>query len=205
MANRFLTGSELARLCGVSRQAITAAAKSGTLWRDPQTDRFDVQNDANLAYIEAKLADADIGSDAAADDDTAEDADPSIRRLKSDKLIAEIARTQEQQRKLAFANEVTIGRLVPVDMLRPLAGGIGQSVRSILLTIPDRLAPNVVAAVRSGQDEQQVRGMIENELDAGLERFVRSIETAIDAGLGDYIRSAGVPVESDDDDEEVDA
>lgn len=180
MAKRFLNGPEFGRLCGVTKQAIAAAAKSGRLHRDSKTGRYDVQADVNLAFLEEHLAIAEAEAAEIDDDPGADENSPSFRALRLAKLRAEVLRIESATEKIELFNATARGDVLATGMVMAYASAFGSGCSIYLTRLPQRIAPRLVAAVQSGHPETVLQ-LLEEEIDDSLQRALAMGDHASDA------------------------
>lgn len=174
MKNTFLNGSELARLTGMTRQAVSIAAKQGRLFRDPGTGKFDTRHPVNTAFIEqAKAAEAAVKSDTPPEEVPAE-----LRDLYQRKLLAETRRAEAQAKKIGLEVAQKQGTLI---LKQDVALGFGAfifGIENYFLILGKRIA--------RGDSELQLR--IDKEVSEAITRTkkhaVAEVRRILDIDLG---------------------
>ena len=136
MKTEFISGSEFARLCGVSRQAIDAARKVGTVHRDDVTKKYDLTNKTNSAYYELSTVQQTQKQGSEKPEDLPED----LRSMAAAKLAAEVRRVEATALKLELANEIQAGRLMDVKMIDVFMGAIAAANRDFFLPLGKSLS-----------------------------------------------------------------
>jgi phage terminase Nu1 subunit (DNA packaging protein) len=178
-----LSTTELRQLTGRSRQAINKAEREGRLHRDPHTQRFDPSHTTNRLFIERSQIEsgAQDPDDEPADPDEAPD---DMSELYRQKVEREIARIDEQIRKLQISNAREARDLVDLEVVTRVAGRFAASLRTNILTIPSRIA-------RGNKElEQEIEDDVSNAIERALEMAYREIDAFIDDTYGTEISEA---------------
>jgi hypothetical protein len=176
-------------LTGKTRQAIHQAEKQGRLYRDPVTKRFDPKVEVNRLFIERSRAEQ--GKDDAGELEAAEESPTNIKQLYADKLEAEIRRINEQRRQYELNNAERVKALVPFEMVTEQMGAFASGIRTYLLPLGQRLAPRIVATIKSGGSEKEVEQYIEDEVADVIERALALGEKAVDEVTEDLSEGGG--------------
>jgi len=189
MKHDLLTGADLARLTGVSRQAISAAEKAGRVHRDPLTKKYDPAHQVNSAYIAARravMAEPTEDAGHSITDFPPDQVPADMADLYHQKLAAEVRRLEAQALKYELQVEREKKHLIPTDLMAIWIGHFGTAIRTFVLPIGERVA----------RGDTELRDRIEKEITRGLERAKESAAAALrheGARLAQALRDAGDP------------
>jgi hypothetical protein len=164
-----MTGAALARLANTTRQAVHKANLPRT-----ESGKYDLDNPEVYDWVKGRSrasrkqrAQTEETSDRGEDLEQ-EELEWKIRYLQ--------ARTDERELKNAQARS----ELIPQQGVTEFAGAFATGIRTYMLPMANRLAPRIVAAVKSGDDEAAVQNLIESEVSDAIERALGMGEAAIE-------------------------
>lgn len=109
---------------------------------------------------------------------TTENGEPESDDRRGAKLEAEIANKIAATEKIELFNAKARGDLLPRDMVMAFANAFGSGARTYLLALAGRIAPRILAAVKSG-DDTSVQEMLEAEVSDSLERALAMGDAAV--------------------------
>lgn len=166
---RFVTGSELARMRGVSRQAVSAAGRPGgplSRVRDSR-GRYDAAHPDTLAWLSE-------GDGAPTVPPSGEAATASeMRQARLSKLRAEAAR-------LELRIAVEQGELISRELVRAhVFGALEALAKRLLRDVPMSLAVRVAAVEQPEEREKIIRETISDQIRAAKEQVARTLRGAV--------------------------
>ena len=176
--SRFLSGSELARLCSVSPAAVTQALKQGRLIRDPVSKKYDRKNSTNQAFIEGALSKPLTVTAEIIPSENLHAFSPetleSMAALALRKAKADADRTEEAARKLRVENALKDKTVILREDAARAFGALYFAIKTNLITAGRRVA--------RGDTELQIR--IDNEIKRGIENAKKTAQKEVERILG---------------------
>ena len=157
-----MNGAELARVCGVSKQAIAAATKHGRLHRDPTTRKYDPRHKLNSAFIFAKRAEGHHQDEEAVPEAPQGEMSPDMAELYERKLAAEVRRTEAMARKYELEVATRKQDLIPAELMGIYLGHFASGIRTNFLTLGNRIA----------RGDANLRDRIEKEITKAIKKTI---------------------------------
>lgn len=174
MKNEFVTGSDLSRLAKVSRQAVSSALKEGRLYRDPVSGKYDLKNPVNQVFLEgAQQIDRLIKSDVPPAEIPAD-----MQELFRKKLLAEVARTEGQGRKIALEIAVREGQLIFRRDVEIAFGAFVENIKNNFLQLGTRIGRGNIAL--RDRVEREVSRSIEKTVHNAVDRVRKTIKLELE-------------------------
>lgn len=166
----------LAYLRGVTPGAAHKAKVSGTIEVDPETGLCPLRSEKNRRWIHRRPQPGRKADENGSISPAAEAGAYPV--LEAEKLKADIDYKRRQSRKLDRDHAVAMGKLFPEEVVLESLSAFGSGVRTFLLQIPPRIAPQLLARVQAGAQEEEIRDALEGEIGDGVERAVSMGERA---------------------------
>lgn len=174
--------SQFAEHCNVKRAAITYAKKHDLVHVEPDGS-IDPEHPTNQAYYRVQMqkqaAGATKGKGRKPKPATVQSVEGKMQSSPpraepvgayDRKLEEDIKYRQWSTRKLVVDVEDRMGKLIDKEVVQRHFSALDGELRVRFLDLGKRLAPSLIALVRSGAEEREVIEMIETEIGDALER-----------------------------------
>lgn len=158
MSEGTLNGAQLARLLGVSRQAISVAARKGRIRKEPN-GKFD-PDVARAMWFANRKAPPPKADDASASATTGRAA-----------TEAERAKIKLERERIGLERER--GELIPRAEAEATVETIGSAVQAWCQSVPARVAQRIAA--ETGADVRTIRAILAEEIGSLQDQLVESI------------------------------
>lgn len=171
-----LTQSKFAKLAGVSRQTVIVDSKK----KPPKViieknTKIDTDHPVNKAYIEELVRNPKAGkkynTDKQKEKRTASEIEYgflSVEELETKKLEQEIKLKTEQTLQIQQKRIAQLGILILKDIVDKRLSKLGQGIKTHLLTVPRKVAPRLVAMVKSGSSVAEIEKAIAEEIEKAM-------------------------------------
>ncbi len=170
-----LSRAEFAKLCGISKPAVTKAEKTGRVV--VENGRIDTDHEVNALFMEklrqrrvikAALKAQEEGRGAAGGAPEPSGAAPSPISVAGKKVQLDAEYRLEQILTLRLKRLRAVGRLLDRTEVERSLARFNAELEIRLLDLPRRLLPRLAALVKSGQEEEALRAL-EDEVSSALE------------------------------------
>jgi transcriptional regulator with XRE-family HTH domain len=185
-----LTQREFADRAGVSKQAISKKVYAGSLVRG-EDGKLDTEDPTNAEYLAGRngatrAAVSDSGAsekpEPASVDGLAKahangQSNAGAVSTQQKKLEADIERVKSQTRLNVIKAAESVGQLIHRDVVQRAFAAFDGQLQNQFLSMPRRIAPQIMAMVQSGCSEQELVDYIAEEVQRGIEQAKEASES----------------------------
>ena len=174
--------STFADMCGVNKSTLT---NNKSLIQLNEQGLVDTEHPKNKAYFQKhqdkaneafsgrmeKLDGLDIPMEGAVNLDGEQ-----LDQL--DKIAVEVRLKLAQAKRHELKYEQDKGNLLTVEAVQQAAAKVGAEIKIRLQSMPRRITPRLVAMAKSGSEDQEIREMLEREIDDAIECIRKTLEAS---------------------------